>query len=300
MVHGYVVPTPCLTPLAPLLDDRTLLTTARDRLAKIAQTVRSRRPQLPLTTRAVRAGGGAALIQESATASLLVVGAPRLRGFARSPIGSVAGQVVGRARCPVLVVRRSEVVPAPVPGAGPVLVGVAGSPADAGVLRFGFEEASARGVALVAAHVWSVPELAGLSAVGGGVEWDSDRVRAQVQLQESAERTLAEALAGWQERFPEVMVRRWVIHSFGTARVLLDVAHEVSAGLLVVGSRGRGAVAGAAFGSVSQVLISHAAAPVAVIGPLAGPRMDVAARRGLPVVCEGGRGHRVPFVEVDR
>jgi nucleotide-binding universal stress UspA family protein len=273
VVHGYVVSTPCLTPLAPLLDETALLTSARERLAQIAQTVRSRRPQLPLTTSAVRADGAAALIQESATASLVVVGAPRMRGFARPPIGSVAGQVVRGARCPVLVIRRSEVVPAPIPGAGPVLVGVDGSPHGESVLQFGFEEASARGVALVAAHVWSVPELTGLSAVGSGVQWDSDRVRAQAQLQEDAERTLAEALAGWQERYPEVMVRRWVIHSFGTARVLLDVAHEVSAGLLVVGSRGRGAVAGVAFGSVSQVLISHAVAPVAVIGPRAGSRV---------------------------
>jgi nucleotide-binding universal stress UspA family protein len=274
LVHGYRVPTPCLTPLAPLFDERTLLTSARDRLAKTAQVIRSRRPQLSLESRAVRASGGEARVQESATASLVVVGMPHLGGFSRVPIGSVVTQVVINARCPVLVVPRSEVVPAPIPGVGPVLVGVDGSPTSEAVLGFGFEEASARGVPLLVAHVWSVPELTGLTAVGGGVEWASDRDRAQTQLQEAAERTLAEALAGWQERYPQVSVRRWVVHSFGTARVLLDVAHEVSAGLIVVGARGRGGVAGAVLGSVSQVLISHAMVPVAVIGPLAGSSID--------------------------
>ena len=265
LVTGYLVPTPCLTPLAPMLDERVLLATARDRLASQAQAVRSRRPRLPITTSAVRAGGVEALIQESATATLVVLGASHLRGFAGS-IGSVAGRVAAGARCPVLVIRKPEVVPAPIPGPGPVLVGVDGSAAGENVLRFGFEEASARGVPLVAAHVWSMPELTGLSAIGGGAEWDPDRGRARAQLQERAERTLAEALAGWQERFPEVTIRRWVIHSFGTARVLLDVAREVSADLIVVGSRGRGTVSGAVFGSVSQVLINHAVPPVAVIG----------------------------------
>jgi nucleotide-binding universal stress UspA family protein len=270
MVHGYLRPTPCLTQLAPLLDEYALLASARDRLAKTAQRVRSRRPALVLETTAVRASGADALVQESALASLVIVGKPHLGGFSRSPIGSVATQVVVNARCPVLVVPRSDVVPPPIPGAGPVLVGVDGSVTSEDVLEFGFEEAAARGVSLVAAHVWSVPEVTGLSAVGSGVEWDSDRDQAQIQLHETAERTLAEALAGWQERYPQVTVRRWVVHSFGTARVLLDIAHQVSAGLLVVGSRGRGAVAGAVFGSVSQVLISHAVVPIAVVGRLAG------------------------------
>jgi len=269
LVCGYLVPTPCLTPLAPLLDDRTLLASARDRLAETAQVVRSRRPQLPLATRAIRASGSAALIQESVTAGLLVVGAPHLGGFAVSPIGSILAQVVAQARCPVLVVPRPEVVPPPALGTGPVLVGVDGSRTSEAVLSFGFEEASARNVPLIATHVWSVPELSGLSAVGSGVQWASELDRAQVQLQENAERMLAETLAGWQERYPDVVVRRWVVHSFGTARVLLDVAREVSAGLVVVGSRGRGVVTGAVLGSVSQVLFSHAAVPVAVIGPLA-------------------------------
>lgn len=267
LVHGYLVPTPCLTPLAPLLDESRLLAAARSRLAEIARAVRSRRPQLPLTTRAVRASGGAALLRESATASLVVIGAPRHGGFAGTPIGSVAAQVVADARGPVLVVPRSAVVPAPVPPTGPVLVGVDGSADSELALGFGFDEAAARGVALVAVHVWSVPELSGLSRVGGGARWDSDPNRAQLELQETAERILAEAMAGWPERYPQVPVRRWVVHAFGAARILLDVAQEVGTGLIVVGSRGRSGLAAMMPGSVGQVLISHSEATVAVVHP---------------------------------
>jgi nucleotide-binding universal stress UspA family protein len=274
IVHGYLVPTPCLTPQAPLLDEARLRGSAWERLDQTAQVIRSRRPRLPLTTQVVRAAGGVALVQESARAGLIVVGAPHLRGFATTPIGSVVTQVVAEAHCPVLVVPRPEVVPAPTPSPGPVVVGVDGRLASEPVLGLGFEEASARGVPLVAVHVWSVPELGGLSVPGDGAQWSPDRERAQLQLQETAERTLAEVLAGWQERYPQVTVRRWVVHSFGTARVLLDVVREVGAGLLVVGSRGRGGVSGAVLGSVSQTLISHTAIPVVVIGPRARPRVE--------------------------
>jgi nucleotide-binding universal stress UspA family protein len=62
-----------------------------------------------------------------------------------------------------------------------------------------------------------------------------------------------------------VTVRRWVVHNSGTGRVLLDVAREVAAGLLVVGSCGRSGLSAMVPGSVGQVLISHAEAPVVVV-----------------------------------
>jgi nucleotide-binding universal stress UspA family protein len=273
LVHGYLVATRCLTPPAPLLDENGLLTSARDCLADTARGVHARRPHLSLTTRAVRETGGAALIEESATAGLVVVGAPHVRGFAGSQIGSVANQVLVAAHCPVLVVPRSTVVPARIPGNGPVLVGVDGGAPSGSGLGFGFEEASARGVPLVAVHVWSEPDLSGPSVIGAGNEVAADRERAQIQSNQAAERTLAEAVAGWQGQYPEVTVRRWVVPSFATARVLMDVAHEVSAGLIVVGSRRCSGASGTVFGSVSQTLVSHAVVPVAVVARTPTPHL---------------------------
>ncbi len=139
LVHGYLVPTPCLTPLAPLLDERALLLSAEDRLARLSRTVHASRPDLRLEVKVVRASGSEALIEESAGAELVVVGAPHQRGFPGSVMGSVPSRLVLQARCPVLVVRAGAAGPGP----GPVLVGIDGSPADAKVLQFGFDEASA-------------------------------------------------------------------------------------------------------------------------------------------------------------
>ena len=55
-----------------------------------------------------------------------------------------------------------------------------------------FDEASRRGVELTALHAWSDIEFFELP----GYDW--------VAVQAEAERNLAECLAGWQERFPDV------------------------------------------------------------------------------------------------
>jgi nucleotide-binding universal stress UspA family protein len=49
------------------------------------------------------------------------------------------------------------------------------------------------------------------------------------------------------------------------ADAILAVAESHDADLIIVGSRGRGAVKGALFGSVSRALVSHADRPVLVV-----------------------------------
>jgi nucleotide-binding universal stress UspA family protein len=137
------------------------------------------------------------------------------------------------------------------------VVGVDGSPASEAAIAIAYEEASARGAELVAVHAWTEYELAGVEVLAArGLDWRSIEV-------EQRER-LAERLAGWQEKYPDVPVRR-VVGREHAAELLLS--HAVDAQLVVVGSRGRGGFVGMLLGSVSQKLIHHATCPLIIARP---------------------------------
>ncbi|MHA6793987.1 universal stress protein [Pseudonocardia bannensis] len=192
------------------------------------------------------------LAAESAGAGLVVLGDRGLGGFTGLLVGSVAVALAARAACPVVVVRggdggtpRSE---------GPVVVGIDGHPVSEAALAFAYEAADARRVPLIAVHAWHdlmvEPTMAPL------LDWPV--IEADERLQ------LAERLAGWGEKFPDVAVQRRVIRD-RPARALVEASRHAQ--LVVVGSRGRGGIAGMVLGSVSQALLHHAKCPVAVVRP---------------------------------
>ena len=165
------------------------------------------------------------LVNESKIADMMVVGWRGDGAFGRVPFGSVSTGLVNYAHCPVAVVHDE----APPPAQAPVLVGIDGSPASELATEIAFDEAFRRGVDLVALHAWSdvsMSEVPGL-----------DFAAMEVQAQE----VLAEWLARWQERYPDVTVRRVVVCD-QPARQLVE--HSESAQLVVVGSNGRGGFAG--------------------------------------------------------
>lgn len=104
-------------------------------------------------TKMVYSGVVPALIDASQDAWMLVVGSQGLGVLGRLLLGSVTTGLIHHAHCPVAVIRSEEIA---VPDSNaPVLVGIDGSPASEAATALAFDEASRRGVGLMALHVWS-------------------------------------------------------------------------------------------------------------------------------------------------
>ena len=85
---------------------------------------------------------------------MIVVGCRGLGAIGRRLLGSVSSGLVHHAHCPVAVIHDEDPM-MPHPSEAPVVVGIDGSPASEQATAIAFEEASRRGVDLVAVHAWS-------------------------------------------------------------------------------------------------------------------------------------------------
>jgi nucleotide-binding universal stress UspA family protein len=170
----------------------------------------------------------------------------------RNFLGSVSSGLVYHAHCPVAVIHDGEPLVADVARA-PVLLGIDGSRASEAATAIAFDEASRRGVDVMALHAWTDLRVSDFKELFPNFNWDA-------QLSEEEE-TLAERLAGWQERYPDVGIRRKV--EIGEpARPLIEASKRAQ--LLVVGSHGRGGFAGMLLGSVGAAVVNRARIPVIV------------------------------------
>lgn len=192
------------------------------------------------------------LVEASRDATMVVLGTRGLGGFTGLLVGSISVTLAGHAHCPVVVVRGQDSGD----GAdGDVVVGVDGTPAGEAAIAFAFEQASLQGRGVVAVHTWTDSVLeAALAGDTSTVDFNP--------LQRQAYELLAERLAGWQEKYPDVRVHREVVRDRPATALL---RYAATAGLVVVGTRGRGGFRGLVLGSTSQHLLHHAPCPVAVV-----------------------------------
>lgn len=200
--------------------------------------------KLSVTAEAIAGPAIPILLERASTARMLVVGSRGNGEYFAELLGSVSAGVSTHAHCPVAIVRG---VPASGSLSGPVVVGVDGSEQNEYAIGVAFEEASLRGAELVAVHAWSDHVLL------RQFPDDTDEPVDVSALTAAGQTVLAESLAGWQERYPEVKVERIVLRDSAVSKLL-----ELSKGAqeVVVGSRGRGGFTGLLLGSTSRSL-SH-------------------------------------------
>jgi nucleotide-binding universal stress UspA family protein len=202
-------------------------------------------PDVPTHVSTIDNGAALTLIDRSRDASLIVLGA-RGHSAVVGLLGSVSVAVSAHAHCPVIVVRGDT--PAP---AAPVVVGIDDSPSAPAVLAFAVERAAVRGVPLRVIRAWTPVS---------GIWEDSPIVTRTITSTER--QPFDDLVASWREKYPQVEI---------SAEAVLDhpagaLAHASgTAQLLVVGTRGRGALRGMLLGSVSQHVLRQSACTVAVV-----------------------------------
>ncbi|SDJ02084.1 Nucleotide-binding universal stress protein, UspA family [Lentzea albidocapillata subsp. violacea] len=244
-----LVYTPLSTPLPMAVTEESVRAHAENELTNLAAECVRLSPGLGTTTR-VEYGHPADVLDDLARdAEMLVVGSSGRSGVNRALLGSTAADLAGHHKRPIVVVREAKA------SEGPVVVGVDGSDTSAAAIDFAFGFAERHDRDLIAVHAWSDMPVEALAPLEDwGYNWD--------QVRTESEAVIARCVAGHQETYPDVRVKHHV--SFhGPAQALLEVADD--AGLLVVGSHGRGVVRRALLGSVSHAVLYHAPCPVAVV-----------------------------------
>ncbi|WP_308272052.1 universal stress protein [Kitasatospora sp. SUK 42] len=131
--------------------------------------------------------------------------------------------------------------------AGPVVVGFDGSPESLAATEWAAREAQRRGVHLDVVEAWP---------------WPKRDVVGSEQVYERAMSQLAEREAGLRALLPDLSISSSVV-SDDPAEALEAAGRD--AGLLVLGSRGLGALRGFLTGSVSQAVLRRAPSPVVLV-----------------------------------
>lgn len=253
LVHVQPDPIVGIWPEPAVLDDFSTSRRNRghhilDRARRVAdRAILDHRP-IPVEQRSVTGAVVPTLVDLSKDTALVVVGRRGLSPVKRMLLGSTSTGLLHHAHCPVAVIHDEDPL-VPHFDETPVLVGIDGSPASEAAVAIAFDEASLRGVGLIALHSWADSELRDWA----NIDWE-------VQF-EIGKEVISERLAGWRERYPDVAVDHRLV--CGDPAQSLVAASE-GAQLTVVGSHGRGGFAGMLVGSVSSAVVQAARMPVIV------------------------------------
>jgi nucleotide-binding universal stress UspA family protein len=195
-----------------------------------------------------------ALLDASADATLLVVGARGLGGFQGLLLGSVSQQCLHHTARPIAIVRATAARTGE-DTMERIVVGVDGSDTARRALNWAVAEARLRQAALEVVLAWHMPYIAGYPYAGVGFD--------PATFEKDAQTTLDSIVDGTDTTGVPQVARTLAVGDAASA--LLD--RSADADLVVVGSRGHGGFAGLLLGSVSHHVTHHATCPVVVVPP---------------------------------
>jgi nucleotide-binding universal stress UspA family protein len=224
----------------------------REGLARVVEEVLG--PDVPVDLATARGDAAGALLRaaRAARADLLALGSRGLGGFKGLLLGSVSRSLAEYSPCPVAIVRRYASLPAGRRGGRTILVGVDGSEGAARAVAWAADLAAALEADVVAVHAF---------------EQAAQKLPAPryLTLRTAAERALDRK---WCDPLRRASVSYRPLVVDGDARSVLMEASEVErSGLVVVGSRGLGALSAVLLGSVANHLVQRSPVPVVVVPP---------------------------------
>jgi nucleotide-binding universal stress UspA family protein len=149
----------------------------------------------------------------------------------------------------------ADLVPAP---SNSIVVGHDGSDSADYALATALELADQLHVPIIVVRAWSIATAPRPSNWVFGYVSSFDEYSAAVHDE------LVQDTHSTVKTFPAGSVRYRAVHA-GPAKGLIDLSRDAL--MLVVGSRGRGGLAGMLLGSVSEQCVRHAACPVLVVRP---------------------------------
>ena len=217
---------------------------------KLLETAANRvRGTLPITitTKLLTGSVGGSLAKYSGKASMVVVGSGS--GHLGGSLADRALQVAASSKVPVAVVGTQELE-----GRSGVVVGVDGSKESTQAVAFAATEADRAGEELTVLYAISAPD----PVVDAGL---TPTTLAELIVEEER-LVLSETVAGIREDYPDLQVQQVLETDEGPVDALVKAA--AGARMLVVGSRGRGAIKRLLLGSTAHGVLKHLPCPTVI------------------------------------
>ncbi|KSU77880.1 Nucleotide-binding universal stress protein, UspA family [Pseudarthrobacter enclensis] len=224
-----------------------VLEEAGDQLLKTAAgRIRGATP-VPVTTRLLTGSVGGSLAKYSRKASMLVIGSGS--GHLGGTLADRALQVAASAKVPVAVVGTQDLA-----GRSGVVVGIDGSAESTQAVAYAAAEADREGDELTVVYAIRMPDP--LTDAGLAPASLSDLISEEERV------VLSEAVAGLEEDYPDLKVRRVLETELDPVDALVQAAGR--ARMLVVGSRGRGGFKRLMLGSTAHGVLKHLPCPTII------------------------------------